>query len=95
MFPEAKYTPKILNTWRTSRLGSLYIALVQLADRMPNGHSQLEMVTDVLYSRPTDETFPVYQEILRQIDYYVRTEKFEDAAIFRNVQQQFYLHILA
>ena len=88
-----QYPDEVIRTWRTSRLGCLYmnsytIAITQDAEET----SQLARITDILSSRPRKETAEIYRWINRELSVYSPDP--EKKALLTGMKNHFYRNVL-
>ena len=82
-----QYTKKMLETWRTGRLGCLYITCFTLSKKDPEELSQLERVTEILSRRPMEEVRGIYVHICEEIISCCKQEDYERAALLEEMKQ--------
>lgn len=84
------YPKRALETWRTSRLGGLYISCFTLSERDSRELHKLGRVTDVLSRRDMDELKPIYFHLSEQVALSVRKGDFETANLFKRMREHFH-----
>jgi len=62
-----QYPTEVLKTWRTSRLGCLYMNKYTSLREDPEGSSQLETIAQILSTRPLLERKRIVREIRRNL----------------------------
>ncbi len=62
-----QYDNEILETWRTGRLGGLYLNSYMISKDDPEECSQLERVAEILSTRPQPERIILLNEIKRRV----------------------------
>jgi len=91
--PLRQYPEEVIQTWRTGRLGALYMSSFTVSRTDSAESSQLARITRILDSRPVGEKRALYLEIQEQIMVSCRSEDYERAALHRDMKQHFLQHI--
>ena len=66
--PLIQYDPGTIETWRTSRLGNLYMNSFSFSDSYPEESSQTERIAFILSRRSLGELKPLLREIDVHLD---------------------------
>ncbi|GEM_PF-2526740 len=91
--PLIQYPEEVIRTWRTGRLGALYMNSFTVSRTDPGESSQLARITRILDSRPFEEKRALYLEIQEQIRVNCRSEDYERAALLEDMKQHLLQHI--
>ncbi|MFH1592041.1 MAG: hypothetical protein ABIB47_01605 [Candidatus Woesearchaeota archaeon] len=81
-----QYSKGVLKSWRTGRLGCLYMNSFIASREHSDELGQLELVTEILALRPFEKRLELYHEIKRHHDNSVRWEAYEHAQILKDMQ---------
>ena len=81
-----QYPLHILSTWRTGRLGALYMNSFEESMRDSCETEQLNRVMAILARRNPTEIFAIYDEISRHLGAEVGRESYEHAAVLRDMR---------
>ena len=89
-----QYSRQSLEKRLTGRLGTWYMTFFILRHKSPEAERQLGLVTEVLSSRPIEETVQIYHYIKRCINASATLEDYEQAAFLRDMGDHYYQHVL-
>lgn len=93
-------TPSQLSTWRTGRLGGVYLSLFSLRDsKACQGEralidSQLEMVTKIIAERPFNEREDLWKYILKCCRSAFESRDEDGLARYLEIKRHYVQHIL-
>lgn len=87
---EIFYPKKQLDTWKTGRLGSLYMNMFTMVGDDYEDNSQLKIITDILKDRPLAETRPIKNFIRTQMR---RTSDGEESMKYTNMINYFIANV--
>ncbi|MDO8460410.1 MAG: hypothetical protein Q7S74_04835 [Nanoarchaeota archaeon] len=88
------YPEIILKTWRTGRLGGMYMSHFTDNPENPQIKAQLEIIVNALKNKKFKERLAVFKKINQHLDYNVREEYYENAARLKRMVDYCRLRIL-
>jgi len=91
--PLIQYPEEVIKTWRTGRLGALYMSSFTVSRTDSEESSQLARIARILDSRPVGEKSALYLEICEQIRVSCRSEDYDRAALLRDMKQHFLQYV--
>jgi hypothetical protein len=90
-----QYTDEMLETWRTSRLGCLYMNSFLASQRGLEDESQLERVARVLAQRPLREKKSIQSTIVGEMNKAIGSEDRERAELYRAMLNHYIINTMS
>ncbi|MFH1649762.1 MAG: hypothetical protein ABIA93_04390 [Candidatus Woesearchaeota archaeon] len=88
------HTADQLKTWRTSRLGALYMTAFSTSRKDAEDMGQLELITEEIRHRPFKQRAHVLTQIDSALSSEISRENYEQAALLRDMQTHYRSSVL-
>ncbi|MEK6919296.1 MAG: hypothetical protein AABW73_04655 [Nanoarchaeota archaeon] len=92
--PLIQYDPGTIETWRTSRLGNLYMNSFSFSDSYPEESSQTERIAFILSRRSLGELKPLLREIDVHLDLAKKAGHSQNAGMLEKMREHFKERVL-